>query len=77
MGVEVWVVSPRPACGERSKPQASGEGDCRRVRLRGDSPSPQPSPRKRAREKWSAARSRRCVAPCVVPAKAGTHNHRA
>jgi hypothetical protein len=41
------LFSPRPACGERSKPQASGEGDYRRVRMRGDSPSPRPSPRKR------------------------------
>jgi hypothetical protein len=41
------VFSPRPACGERSKPQASGEGDHRRIRSRDDSPSPQPSPRRR------------------------------
>src|SRR6202166_5586 len=36
---------PRPACGERSKPKASGEGGSPRVRMRGKSPSPQPSPR--------------------------------
>ena len=28
-------------------------------------------------QKGRAARSRRCAAPCVVLAKAGTHNHRA
>src|SRR6266436_4408169 len=36
-----------PACGERSKPKASGEGDPPRVRTWGESPSPRPSPRKR------------------------------
>jgi hypothetical protein len=36
---------PRPACGERSKPKASGEGDSPRVLLCRESPSPQPSQR--------------------------------
>ena len=63
-----WVFSPRPACGERSKPQASGEGDHRRVRMRGDSPSPPTlSPqagrgRSRARRECRGVYQRR---PCV------------
>src|SRR5258706_13515180 len=35
-------ISPCPACGERSKPKASGEGDYPRVRTWGESPFPNP-----------------------------------
>jgi hypothetical protein len=62
---EVWVFSPRPACGERSKPQASGEGDYRRLRMRGDSPSPPTLSPQAGRGRSRARRDRRGV--CDYP----------
>src|SRR5882757_7221886 len=61
--------SPRPACEERSKPKASGEGDSQRVRLVERGPSPRPSPRKSgAREKRDA-----CVPAYIVLQRADCH----
>src|SRR5438477_4474342 len=46
---------PRPACGERSKPKASGEGDSPRVECVDRAPHPNPLPAKSgARERTGA-----------------------
>ena len=70
-----WVFSPRPACGERSKPQASGEGAIEESECVEIPPHLRPSPRKRGEGEVERGENVE-VYISVVPAYAGTHTPR-